>query len=337
MHAIRFHEHGGPEVLRYEEVADPKAASGEALVRVRACALNHLDLWQRRGLQRVTIPLPHISGSDVAGDVVGGDGEVGQRVLLQPGLGCGRCAACLDGRDNECPRYDIIGYHTDGGYAELVRVPVQNLVPIPPSIGYVEAAAFPLTFVTAWHMLVTRARVKPGDEVLVLAGGSGVGQAAIQVAALHGARVLATGGSPEKLEQARKLGAAEVIDHHKQNIADEVKRLTNRRGVDIVVEHVGKATWASSLRSLAPGGRIVTCGATTGPDVAVDLRFLYSRQLSLLGSYMGTKGELHAAARFFFAGRLKPVVDRTFPLADAAAAQRHLEEQRHFGKIVLEC
>ena len=337
MHAIRFHEHGGTDVLRYEEVPDPTAAPGEALVRVRACALNHLDLWQRRGLQRVTIPLPHISGSDVAGDVVAGDAEAGQRVMLQPGLSCGRCAACLDGRDNECPRYDILGYRTDGGYAEFVKVPVQNLVPIPPSVGYVEAAAFPLTFLTAWHMLVTRARVRPGDEVLILAAGSGVGQAAIQVAALHGARVLATGGSPEKLEQARRLGAAEVIDHHAQNIADEVKRLTNRRGVDIVIEHVGRATWDSSLRSLAPGGRLVTCGATSGPDASLDLRFLFSRQLSLLGSYMGTKGELHAAARFFFAGRLKPVVDRAVPLAEAAAAQQHLEEARHFGKIVLEC
>jgi NADPH:quinone reductase-like Zn-dependent oxidoreductase len=337
MHAIRFHEHGGPEVFRYEEVSDPVCGPGEALVRVRACALNHLDLWQRRGIQRVTIPLPHISGSDVAGDVVGGDAEAGQRVMLQPGLSCGRCAACLGGRDNECARYDILGYRTDGGYAELVKVPAQNLVPLPPSVGYVEAAAFPLTFVTAWHMLVTRAAVRPGDDVLVLAAGSGVGQAAIQVAALHGARVLATGGSAEKLEQARRLGAAEVIDHHTQDISAEVKRLTHRRGVDIVVEHVGRATWESSLRSLAPGGRLVTCGATTGPDAALDLRFLFSRQLSLLGSYMGTKSELLTAARFFFAGRLKPVVDRTFPLVAAADAQRHLEEARHFGKIVLEC
>jgi NADPH:quinone reductase-like Zn-dependent oxidoreductase len=337
MHAIRFHEHGGPEVLRFEEVPDPTCGPGEALVRVRACALNHLDLFQRRGLQRVTIPLPHISGSDVAGDVVAGDAEAGQRVMLQPGLSCGRCAACLGGRDNECARYDILGYRTDGGYAEMVKVPVRNLVPIPPSVGYVEAAAFPLTFVTAWHMLVTRAGVRPGHDVLVLAAGSGVGQAAIQVAVLHGARVLATGGSPEKLEQARQLGAAEVIDHHTQDISAEVKRFTNRRGVDIVIEHVGHATWESSMRSLAPGGRLVTCGATSGPDVAIDLRFLFSHQLSVLGSYMGTKSELLTAARFFFAGRLKPVVDRTFPLSAAAEAQRHLEGERHFGKIVLEC
>jgi NADPH:quinone reductase-like Zn-dependent oxidoreductase len=337
MHAIRFHEHGGPEVLRFEEVPDPTCGPGEALVRVRACALNHLDLFQRRGLQRVAIPLPHISGSDVAGEVIGGDADAGQRVMIQPGLNCGRCAACLGGRDNECPRYDILGYRTDGGYAEMVKVPVRNLVPIPPSVGYVEAAAFPLTFVTAWHMLVTRGGVRPGHDVLVLAAGSGVGQAAIQVAVLHGARVLATGGSAEKLAQARRLGAAEVIDHHAQDISAEVKRLTNGRGVDIVIEHVGHATWESSMRSLAPGGRLVTCGATTGPDVAMDLRFVFSRQLSVLGSYMGTKSELLTAARFFFAGRLKPVIDRTFPLSAAAEAQRHLEEARHFGKIVLEC
>lgn len=337
MHAIRFHEHGGPDVLRYEEVPDPVPGPGEVLVRVKACALNHLDLWQRRGLQRVSIPLPHISGSDVAGEVVGGDAEPGLRVMLQPGLSCGRCSACLSGRDNDCPRYDILGYHTDGGYAELVKVPAKNLVPIPAAISFVDAAAFPLCFVTAWHMLVTRAGVKPGDDVLVIAAGSGVGQAAIQVAALHGARVLATAGSPAKLELARKLGAAEVIDHHAQSISDEVKRITGRRGVDIVIEHVGKETWNASMKCLAPGGRLVTCGATTGPDVSIDVRFLFSRQLSVLGSYMGTKGELLAAARFFFAGRLRPVVDRTFPLDRAADAQRHLEAAQHFGKIVLEC
>jgi len=340
MHAIRFHEHGGPEVLRYEEVPDPQIGPGEALVRVRACALNHLDLHQRRGLQRVTIPLPHIPGSDVAGEVVAaaGDGmEAGQRVMLQPGLSCGRCAACLSGRDNECPRYDILGYRSDGGYAELVKVPLQNLIPLPPSIGFIEAAAFPLTFVTAWHMLVTRARVQPGEDVLVLAAGSGVGQAAIQVAKLHGARVFATAGSSRKLDLARQLGAHEVINHHEQDFAGEIRRLTNRRGVDVVIEHVGEATWSASMRCLAAGGRLVTCGATTGPSAAIDLRFLFSRQLSVLGSYMGTKGELLAATRFFVGGSLKPVVDAAVPLAQAAEAHRRLEEGRQFGKIVLEC
>ena len=223
-----------------------------------------------------------------------------------------------------------------GGYAELVKVPVQNLVSLPEEIGFVQAAAFPLTFLTAWHMLITRAQLKRGEDVLVLAAGSGVGQAAIQIAFLHGARVFATAGSDDKLERARALGAYEVIHHHKQDIAEEIKRLTNRRGVDVVIEHVGEATWAKSVRSLARGGRLVTCGATTGPSGALNLRALFAKQLTIHGSFMGTKGELLRAARFFFAGQLKPVIDRTYPLADAAAAHRRLEESGQFGKIVLE-
>ena len=340
MKAVRFHQHGGPDVLRYEDAPEPQLLPGEALVRVRACALNHLDLWERRGLERVTIPMPHISGSDVAGEVVASaaaEVSVGRRVMLQPGVSCGRCAACLSGKDNECPRYEALGYMNHaGGYAELVKVPAENLVSIPDDIDFVHAAAFPLTFLTAWHMLMTRAQLKRGEDVLVLAAGSGVGQAAIQIAFLHGARVFATAGTEEKLERARSLGAYEVIHHYKQDIADEIKRLTNRRGVDVVIEHVGEATWAKSVRSLARGGRLVTCGATTGWDGALDLRALFSKQLSILGSYMGTKGELLRVARFFFAGQVKPVIDRTFPLADAAAAQRRLEESGQFGKIVLE-
>jgi NADPH:quinone reductase-like Zn-dependent oxidoreductase len=340
MKAVRFHRHGGPEVLVCEEVPEPQLAPGEALVRVRACALNHLDLWTRRGLDRVTIPLPHISGSDVAGEVVastGTDVPAGRRVMLQPGISCGRCAACLSGRDNECPRYEVLGYMThSGGYAEYVKVPVQNLVPIPDGIDFVQAAAFPLTFLTAWHMLMTRAQLKRGDDVLVLAAGSGVGQAAVQIAFLHGARVFATAGSASDLDRTRALGAYEAIDHYKQDIAQEIHRLTNRRGVDIVIEHVGEATWPASMRSLARGGRLVTCGATTGLNASLDLRALFAKQLSVLGSYMGTKGELLRVTRFFFAGQLKPVVDRRFPLAAAADAQRYLEESKQFGKLVLE-
>jgi NADPH:quinone reductase-like Zn-dependent oxidoreductase len=310
------------------------------LVRVRACALNHLDIWERRGLERIAIPLPHISGSDVAGEVVASaapDVTNGRRVLLQPGISCGRCAACVSGRDNECAQYEVLGYRNHaGGYAELVKVPVQNLVSIPDTIDFVHAAAFPLTFLTAWHMLIARAGLKRGDDVLVLAAGSGVGQAAVQIAFLHGARVFATAGSDEKLERARALGAYEVIHHHKQDIAEEIKRLTNRRGVDIVIEHVGEATWAKSVRSLARNGRLVTCGATTGWHAAIDLRALFAKRLSIHGSYMGTKGDLLRAARFFFSGQLKPVIDKTYPLAGAAEAQRRLEQSRQFGKIVLE-
>jgi NADPH:quinone reductase-like Zn-dependent oxidoreductase len=340
MKAVRFHEHGGPEVLRYEDAPEPELAPGEVLVRVRACALNFLDVWERRGLEHVTIAMPHISGSDVAGEVAASataDVAIGQRVMLQPGVSCGVCAACLSGRDNECPKFETLGYRTHpGGYAEYAKVPVQNLISIPDNIDWVHAAAFPLTFLTAWHMLMTRAQLKRADDVLVLAAGSGVGQAAVQIASLHGARVFATAGSEEKLERARASGAYAVINHHKQDVAAEIMRLTDRRGVDVVVEHVGDATWAKSIRSLARGGRLVTCGATTGPHVGIDLRALFAKQLSVLGSYVGTKGELIRAARFFFAGQLTPVIDRTYPLALAAEAQRRLEASEHFGKIVLE-
>jgi NADPH:quinone reductase-like Zn-dependent oxidoreductase len=340
MKAVRFHQHGGVDVLRYEDADEPALQPGEVLVRVRACALNHLDLWERRGLPHVPIPLPHISGSDVAGEVAAAmapNVTVGRRVMLQPGVSCGRCLACLSGHDNECPSYEVLGYrNTQGGYAEFVKVPVENLISIPDHVDFVQAAAFPLTFVTAWHMLVTRARVRSGEDVLVLAAGSGVGQAAIQLARLHGARVFATAGSPAKVERARALGAAHVIDHHRQDIAEEIKRLTNKRGVDVVIEHVGEATWPKSVRALARGGRLVTCGATTGTRGSLDLAALFSKQLSILGSYMGRKRELLRAARYLFNGTLVPVVDRTFPLADAARAQEHLEASGQFGKIVLE-
>jgi NADPH:quinone reductase-like Zn-dependent oxidoreductase len=341
MKVVRFHEYGGPEVLRYEEAPEPEIGPGQALVRVRACALNRLDLWQRKGLRRVTFPMPHISGADISGEVVaidGGDLTPGRRVMLQPGLSCGRCAACLSGLDNHCPHYDLLGYRSlDGGYAEYVKVPVQNLIALPDEVDLLVAAAFPLTFVTAWHMLVTKARVLAGEDVLVLAAGSGVGQAAIQVARLHGARVFTTVGTDAKAAKALELGAQAVINHRTQDFADEIKRLTDRRGVDIVIEHVGEATWEKSLRSLAPFGRLVTCGATTGPAGKIDIQFLFARQLSVAGSYMGSKGELLRAARFFGSGQLKPVIDRIYPLRDAAAAQQRLEAGEHFGKIVLQC
>ena len=340
MKAIIFSQHGGPEVLRYAEVADPKINATEALVRVRAVALNHLDLWVRRGLPGIAIPLPHIPGSDIAGEVVKvGElvtrAKVGQRVLLAPGLSCGQCPQCLSGIESLCRRYTIFGYMVDGGCAELVRSPEANVIPIPGDLSFEEAAAVPLVFLTAWHMLITRANLRPGEDVLVLGAGSGVGSAAIQIAKLIGARVIATAGSEAKLQKARELGADEVINHSKQNILDEVKRLTERRGVDVVIEHVGTATWESSVASLAPNGRLVTCGATTGYEGRVDIRYLFSRHLSILGSYMGGKAELHAVLKVIGQRKLRAVIDRTMPLAQCARAHEILEKREQFGKMVL--
>lgn len=340
MKAVRYHAHGGPDVLRYEDAPDPVPAAGDALVRVRACALNHLDLWHRRGIARVSTPLPLIGGSDVSGEVVdpGASGLArGARVMVQPGLSCGRCRACLAGRDNECQAYAVLGTREAGGYAELMTVPAANLIPIPDHIDFVTAAAFPLTFLTAWHMLLTRARLQAGDDVLVLAAGSGVGQAAVQIAKLHNARVFATAGTDAKLARARELGADAGINHHTDDLPARVRDLTRGRGVDIVVEHVGQATWDRSVKCLARTGRLVTCGATTGYEAQIDLRFLFVRQLSLLGSFMGRKDDLLQAVPFFFAGRITPAIDRTYPLADAAAAHERLERGEQFGKIVLTC
>jgi NADPH:quinone reductase-like Zn-dependent oxidoreductase len=339
--AIVFRQHGGPEVLQFTDVPDPEPRPNEVLVRVRACALNHLDLWVRGGLPNVPIPLPHIPGSDVAGEVAKIGSEVttvrvGQKVVLAPLVSCGRCPACVAGLDNSCRQATNLGYMIDGGCAEFVRVPEVNCLPYPENLSFEQAAAVPLVFQTAWHMLIARAALQPGEDVLVLGAGSGVGSAAIQIAKFCGARVIATAGSDEKLAKARELGADYVINHKSQKIRDEVRRITNKRGVDVVFEHVGTATWDDSLASLALAGRLVTCGNTTGYDAKIDLRFLFSRQLSLLGSYMGVKSELHTIMKLVTAGRLKPVVDRTFPLSEAAAAHTYLESGSQFGKVVLQ-
>jgi NADPH:quinone reductase-like Zn-dependent oxidoreductase len=340
MKAVRFHRHGGPEVLQYEDAPDPKPSSDEALVRVRACALNHLDVWARNGLPNVVIRMPHISGSDIAGVVEWVPPEEtglrkGDEVIVNPGVGCGRCDRCLSGRDDQCSNYKIIGYGTDGGYAELVSVSRTHLIKKPARMTFEEAASFPLVFETAYHMLVTKARVGPGDAVLVLAANSGVGIAAVQIAKLLGAKVLATAGGEEKAEGATRLGADHTIDHYKQNVLEEVKKLTGNRGVDVVIEHVGKATWEGSVKALAKGGRLVTCGATTGADAVTDLRYVFSRELTIYGSYMAGVGELLEVVKLFNQGRLKTVVDSVFPLEKAGEAQTRMEMSRHFGKIVL--
>ena len=340
MKAVVFTQHGGPEVLQYTNVPEPTIGPGDVLVHVRACALNHLDLWVRGGLPNVPIPLPHIPGSDIAGEIAQVGAEVttvrpGQKVVLTPLVSCGKCPMCVAGLDNRCPKATNLGYMIDGGYAEFVRAPEVNCLPYPENLSFEEAASIPLVFQTAWHMLLARAELKPAEDVLVLGAGSGIGSAAIQVAKLFGARVIATAGSDAKLQKARELGADHLINHKTQRIRDEVRRVTNKRGVDVVFEHVGTATWDDSLASLALCGRLVTCGATTGYDAKVDIRFLFVRQLSLLGSYMGVKSELQPIMKLVAAGRLKPVVDRIFPLAEAADAHRYLESGEQFGKVVL--
>ena len=338
MKAVRIHQFGGPEVLTYEDVSDPVLRKDQVLVRVRACALNHLDVWVRKGLPGVK--LPHILGSDVAGEVVASGEYVtgfksGQRVLLSPMHYCGRCTKCVAGIQNQCREFTVLGNAVDGGNCELIAVDPRNVFPVPDSLNFEQAASVPLVFLTAWHMLVGLAKIRPGQTVLVLGASSGVGIAGVQIAKLFQCRVITTAGDEAKLEKARALGADYGILHYQQKISEEVRKITNKEGVDVVVEHVGAATWEESVKSLKSGGTLVTCGATTGPAVGIDLRHLFARQLSLLGSYMGTMGELHEVLGHVFAGRLKPVVDRTFPLQEIRAAHDHLEKSQMFGKIVL--
>ena len=340
MKAVVFNEHGGPEVLQHTEVADPQIKANEVLVEVRACALNHLDVWARQGLPGIKIPLPHILGNDIAG-VVRACGELvtwvqaGDEVMLQPGVSCGHCIECLRGQDNLCAEYDILGYRRDGGYAELVAVPGVNVIPKPLNLSWEEAAALPLVTVTAWHMLVTRANVQPGEDVLIHAAGSGVGSIGIQVAKLRGARVLATAGSDEKLAKARELGADETINYTREDWPKEVRRLTGKRGVDVVFEHTGAETWTGSITVLARNGRLVTCGATSGFDAPTDIRQLFYRHLTFLGSFMGSKAELLDAMKFIESGAIRAVVDRVLPLSEARRAHELMEDRAQFGKLVL--
>jgi NADPH:quinone reductase-like Zn-dependent oxidoreductase len=338
--ATIFKQHGAPEVLEYTDVPEPALRANEVVVEVKACALNHLDIFVRNGLPGIEIPLPHILGNDVAG-VVREVGELvtwvkpGDEVMVQPGVSCGHCEACLSGRDNMCREYDIVGYRRDGGYAERVVVPGVNIIPKPGRLNWEEAAALPLVTVTAWHMLVTRANVQPGEDVLVHAAGSGVGSIAIQIAKLRGARVITTASSDEKLAKARELGADETINYTRDDWPKEVRRLTDRRGVDVVVEHTGAATWPGSISALKNNGRLVTCGATSGFDARTDLRQVFYRHLTLLGSFMGSKAELLEAMKFVAAGKIRGVVDRVLPLSEARQAHELIEDRAQFGKVVL--
>ncbi len=341
MKAITFHHPGGPDVLRYEDVPDPVPGAGEALVQVKACALNHLDLIVRGRGPAAGLPWPHITGADAAGIVAGlGPGVTGvapgTAVALNPALSCGRCPYCLAGEQSLCDHFGILGRDARGGMAEYVVVPAQNLHPLPAGYTLVEAAAAPLVFMTAWRMLVSKANIQPGERVLVVGAGGGVATASIQIAQLLGATVYASTGGPEKVRRARALGADAAIDYRAEDVAAAVARLTAGQGVDVVCDSVGAATWQTSLRCLGKGGRYVTCGATTAPLTELDLRLLWRKQVSLHGSTMANDREFRAVMGLLAAGKLRPVVDRVFPLRDASAAETYLEAASQFGKVVLE-
>jgi NADPH:quinone reductase-like Zn-dependent oxidoreductase len=340
--AVVLRSFGGPEYLEVAEVPDPVAGPGEALLRVRACALNHLDLWIRGGLPTAKMRLPFILGCDVAGEVVAlGAGvsglRVGARCAVHPGRCCGQCDACLDGRESDCPDYAIIGAYggLQGGYAELLTVPVEHLLPMPDGLSFENAAAVPLTFLTAWHMVITLAELKAGQTMLIVGAGAGVSTAAISIAKWRKARVIATSTSTEKLERARALGADDVIHHPPEDLMRSVRRLTDGRMVDVVFEHVGPAVIGEALKCLRRSGRLVTCGATSGPVAEIDLRYVFDRQLRILGARMGNLAEMRKVWELVALGAVSPVIDATFPLEQARAAHERLSSRGQFGKVVL--
>lgn len=339
MRAAVFREHGGPEVLELAEMPRPEPGRGEVLVQVRAAGLNHLDLWVRRGLPIGTL-LPHVGGSDVAGVVAElGEGveglAVGTRVVVNPSLWCRRCRYCAQGEHSLCVEYRILGEHTAGGFAEYVVVAAERVYPLPDELSFEAAAALPISYQTAWRAVLTRARVRPLDDVLVLGASGGTAIACVQTALLAGARVFAVTRGAENVRRLRELGAHVVYDRAEVDFSREAYRDTGKRGVDVVIENVGETTWALSLRALAKGGRLVSFGATAGPKAETDLRLLFWKQIEILGSTMASRAEFEAMLRAAFAGRLRPVLDRVYPLAEIRAAHERLERGEQFGKIVL--
>ncbi len=330
MKALAFHAHGGLDRLRYQDVPDPTIGPGDALVRVRACTLNHLDLFVREGLPGFELPLPFWTGCDIAGDVA-----VGDRVAVNPNLHCGHCEFCRKGEQSLCVTYGILGEHVQGGLAEYVRVAGDKLLKLPAQVPYEDAAAFILVNMTAWRMLVTQARLRAGEDLLIIGVGGGVSSTAVQIAKLCGARVWVTSSSDEKLDRARALGADECINYAREDWAKVVWEKTGKRGVDVVLENVGAATWKGSIRALAKGGRLVTCGATSGPIGETDIRLVFWKQISIIGSTMSSNAEFHEVMRELFRGRLRAIVDTVMPLTEGVDAQRRLAEGRQFGKIVL--
>jgi NADPH:quinone reductase-like Zn-dependent oxidoreductase len=340
MKALAFHEHGGLDRLRYQEVPDPAIGPADVLVRVRACALNHLDLFVREGLPGFRLPLPFWTGCDIAGEVAQVGAEVrevavGDRVAVNPNLHCGRCEFCQKGEQSLCVTYGILGEHVHGGLAEYVKVAGDKTLTLPAHVKYEDAAAFILVNMTAWRMLVTQARLRAGEDLLVIGVGGGVSSTAVQIGKLCGARVWVTSSSDDKLARARELGADECINHTREDWARVVWEKTGKRGVDVVLENVGAATWKGSLRALAKGGRLVTCGATSGPIGETDIRVVFWKQVSIIGSTMSSNAEFHDVMRELFRGRLRAIVDAVMPLGEGVDAQRRLAEGKQFGKIVL--
>jgi len=341
MKAVVFEVFGGPEVLKYRDVPDPVAGEGELVIQVKACSVNRtLDIEVRERGAGFGVRLPHISGADPSGLVAqvgpGVSGiRVGDRMTAMPLLNCGGCRFCRRGDENACLNLQVLGVHRHGGYAELVRVPATHVLPLPASLSFQEASALPLSYPVAWHLLVTLGRVTADDTVLIMAAGSGLGVAGIQIAKLKGARVLAAAGNDEKLERARALGADALINYASADLPQEVKRLTDGAGADLVFENIGAATWDKSVASLARKGRLVTCGTHGGSQASIDIRALYRNYISLLFSAGSTRKETEEVFRLAGEGHLKAVVDRAFPLKEAAEAQRHLADRKNFGKVIL--
>jgi NADPH:quinone reductase-like Zn-dependent oxidoreductase len=342
LNAIRIHQHGGSDQLRYEDTPEPKIMSpGEVIVKLKAAALNHIDIWTRRGVTGMAIPMPHILGADGAGIVVQVGTDVkavstGDKVCLYPFTGCGECEYCLTGRDFMCIHVRSLGERSDGTYADYVKLPAENCFAVPAGFTFAEAAAFPLVFITLWRMLITHAQLQPGESLLIIGIGGGVASASLQVAKKIGAHVIVTSGTDEKLEQAKQLGADHGINHRKQNFVVEVDTLTDHRGVDVVLDCVAGEIWRKSLAVLARGGRLVTCGATAGGQPIDDLSAIYSKHLKIYGSTLGSREEFHQVLSFLQVSRIRPIIDRQFPLKDAAFAQQRMEGAWQFGKIVLQ-
>jgi len=340
MKAVVFHQHGGPEVLHYEDAPDPKPGRGEVLLEVKATSINHLDIFLRRGIAGVKVPIPKIAGSDAAGVIRDlGPGvlgfQAGQRVTINPGVSCGHCEFCAAGFASQCLSYAMVGENRDGAYAQWLVVPAHIVLPIPDALSFEEAAAAPLVFLTAWSMMVGKGNIRPGEDVLILGAGAGVGTAAIQIAKMAGCRVFAAASTDKKLERAKQLGADFLINYASDEFDKKIRELTQKRGVDVVIDYIGADTWVRSLRSARRGGRVLTCGATTAFAPQTDLRQIFFRQIQVFGSTMGSHGEFLEVMKCVFRGQLKPVIDRVLPLSEARKGHELIESRAVFGKIVL--